>query len=125
VTSASPAPPGFEIRTLQQAGVRVLAVFGDVVVETAAQLEAELDAAAAAANDDVVLDLSETPFMDSTGLRVILAARDEAVAAGRRILLVVPPDGQVEGLLDFTELRERLATAASRDQALADLGSHG
>jgi anti-anti-sigma factor len=124
VTSAGPAPPGFEIRTLQQAGVRVLAVVGDVVVKTAAQLEAELDAAAAT-SDDVVLDLSGTPFMDSSGLRVILAARDEAHAAGRRIVLVVPPDGQVEGLLDFTEVKERLATAASREQALADLGSHG
>jgi anti-anti-sigma factor len=102
----------------------VLAVVGDVVVKTAAQLEAELDAAAAT-SDDVVLDLSETPFMDSSGLRVILAARDEAHAAGRRIVLVVPPDGQVEGLLDFTEVKERLATAASREQALADLGSHG
>jgi anti-anti-sigma factor len=123
VTSASPAPPGFEIRTLQQAGVRVLAVTGDVVGETAPQLEAEL-AAAAATSDDVVLDLSETPFMDSTGLRVILAARNEADAAGRRIVLVVVPDGQVEGLLDFTEVKERLATAASREQALAELGSH-
>jgi anti-anti-sigma regulatory factor len=62
--------------------------------------------------------------MDSTGLRVILAARNEADAAGRRIVLVVVPDGQVEGLLDFTEVKERLATAASREQALAELGSH-
>jgi anti-anti-sigma factor len=120
--SASPAPPGFEIRTLQQAGVRVLAVTGDVVVETAAQLEAEL---AATTSDDVVLDLTETPFMDSTGLRVILEARNEADAAGRRIVLVVVPDGQVEGLLDFTEVKGQLATAASREQALADLRSGG
>jgi anti-anti-sigma factor len=122
VTSASPAPPRFEIRILQQAGVRVLAISGDVVVETAGRLEAELAVAVTTA-DDVLLDLSDTPFMDSTGLRVILAARDEAEAAGRRIVLVVRPDGQVEGLLDFTEVKERLATAASREQALADLGS--
>jgi anti-anti-sigma factor len=97
-------------------------VTGDVVVETAGQLETEL-AAAAAASDDVVLDLSDTPFMDSTGLRVILAASDEAEAVGRRIVLVVIPDGQVDGLLDFTEVRQRLATAPIREQALADLGS--
>jgi anti-anti-sigma factor len=120
VTSASPVPPEFEIRILQQAGVPVLAVTGDVVVETAAQLEAGL--AAAGTGDDLVLDLSETRFMDSTGLRVILAATDEAEAAGRRFVLVLVPDGQVEGLLDFTEVRGRLATAASREQALAALG---
>ena len=107
---------------LQQPGVRVLAVTGEVVVETAAQLEAGL---AAAAGEDLVLDLSETPFMDSTGLGVILATRDEAEAAGRRFVLVVVPDGQVEGLLEFTEVREQLATAASREQALAMLAAGG
>jgi anti-sigma B factor antagonist len=124
VTSVGPEPPKLEIRTLQQGGVRVLAIAGDVVVETAAQLEAEL-AAAPERSGDVVLDLSEVPFMDSTGLRVILSARDEAVAAGGRLVIVAVPDGQVEGLLDFMEVRRRLSTAASRDRALADLGSRG
>jgi stage II sporulation protein AA (anti-sigma F factor antagonist) len=123
VTSAGSAPPKLEIRTLQQAGVRVVAIAGDVVVETAAQLEAEL--AAAARSGDVVLDLSEVPFMDSTGLRVILSARDDAVAARGRLVLVVAPDGQVEGLLDFMEVKRRLPTAGSRERALADLGSRG
>jgi anti-anti-sigma factor len=100
--------------------VRVIAIAGDVVVETAAQLEAEL---APEASGDVVIDLSEVPFMDSTGLRVVLEARDRALAAGRQLVLVVTPDGQVEGLLDFTEVKGRMATAASREQALADLGS--
>jgi anti-sigma B factor antagonist len=120
VTSAGSAPPRFEIRTLQQAGVRVIAIAGDVVVETAPQLEAEL---APETTGDTVLDLSEVPFMDSTGLRVILDARDRLLAADRQLVLVVMLDGQVEGLLDFTEVKGDLATAASREQALADLGS--
>jgi anti-anti-sigma factor len=100
----------------------VLAVAGDVVVETAEPLEVEL-ASATGTSSDVVLDLSEVPFMDSTGLRVILSARSDAVAAGRSFVLVVPPDGQVEGLLDFTEVKDSLSIAASREQALADLAS--
>lgn len=96
----------------------MLAVAGDVVVETAPRLEAAL---AAATTRDVVLDLSAVPFMDSTGLRVIFSARDAATAAGCRLVPVVPPDGQVEGLLDFIELKESLATAPSREQALANL----
>ena len=121
MTSAGPAPPKFEIRTLQQAGVRVVAIAGDLVVETAEQLGAELTSAETSL--DLVIDLSEVLFMDSTGLRVILEARDRALVAGRQLVLVVTPDGQVEGLLEFTEVRRRVATAASREQALADLGS--
>jgi anti-anti-sigma factor len=109
-----------EIRTLQEGGVRVLAAAGDVVVETAPVLEAAL--AAAAVHDDLVLDLTAVPFMDSTGLRVVLTARNDALAAGRRLILVVAPDGQVEGLLDFTELKDRVPTAPSRGHALASLG---
>jgi anti-anti-sigma factor len=122
VTSAGSAPPGFEIRTLRQAGVCVLAVAGDVVVETAPPLEVEL-ALATGTDSDVVLDLSEVSFMDSTGLRVILSARNDAVAAGQRFVLVVLPDGQIDGLLDFTEVKDALATAPTREQALVDLAS--
>ena len=82
-------------------------------------LEGELDVAAAAEAHkrlicvelrpgmDLVLDLSGLTFMDSTGIRFVLQARDHALRHGAR-LLVVPGSERIMRVLELVGLCEQL-----------------
>jgi anti-sigma B factor antagonist len=84
-------PTGFAISTSEQGGRTVVLVQGELDLATAPQLE-EVVTERLAAGDEVVLDLRELAFMDSTGLRVLVRAH-ASVADERRFLVVRPPPG--------------------------------
>ena len=83
------------------------------------ELAGELDLATAPKLDDemkrleedgpavIVLDLRGLAFMDSSGLRALLAADSRAREAGRRLVLV-RGDERVQRVLRITRLDERL-----------------
>jgi anti-sigma B factor antagonist len=79
----------FAIEAVQTGRHLVLVVHGDVDVATAPALRDRLNAAVDAATS-VVVDLTRVPFMDSTGLGVLVAASNRADGAGRTIALAGP-----------------------------------
>ena len=70
---------------------------------------------------DAVLDLTEVEVLDSMGLGVVLKGATRFHRQGKQLVLVVPPGGNVERLLELAGVRDRLPTAATRDEALARL----
>jgi anti-sigma B factor antagonist len=85
----------------------VVAIAGEVDLATAPEMGAALDDALDVA-DDVVLDLSNTTFMDSSGIHTLFSGRNRAEALGRRLTIVCPP-GAVRRLFDITGYSEHLA----------------
>jgi anti-anti-sigma factor len=91
------------------------------------ELKGELDLASAPKLDDelqrleegspalLVVDLSRLSFMDSSGLRTLLAADSRAREAGRRFVLV-RGDDRVQRVLAITRLDERLELVDSADE---------
>jgi anti-sigma B factor antagonist len=69
----------------------------------------------------VVVDLTETTFVDSTVVGVLLAAREQAEARGTKLLLVMDEatGPAVRRLFDLAGLRSVLPAADSRRAALA------
>jgi anti-sigma B factor antagonist len=65
----------------------VLALAGELDVISAPDLAEQLDALAAGACPRVVLELSRLSFVDSAGVSVLVKARHEAEANGRRLIL--------------------------------------
>ena len=70
----------------------VLEVRGEVDLHSAAQLRDRLLKVIAAGRQLVVVDLTGLSFLDSTGLGVLVAARNEAQQAGAALRLVCPSD---------------------------------
>ena len=97
--------------------VRVCA-FGEVDIETAAQISERLEEATARGARHVVLDLRGVTFLDSTGLHMVLEADAASRARGWQFGLVGgPPD--VQRVFDLTGSRARLPfLAASQLSAL-------
>ena len=69
----------------------VVAVAGELDLQSADVLEREVIGLHAAGHDRVVVDLSRIEFIDSTGLRMLLGLHRSAELAGRRLSLVRGP----------------------------------
>jgi anti-sigma B factor antagonist len=87
-------------------GVR-LRLAGELDVATAPLAEDALRTAEAGAPLRLALDLGGLTFMDSTGLRLVMAADLRAKEAGRRLLVVRGPDA-VQRVFQLTGVDERI-----------------
>lgn len=114
----SPAP--FKVRSEQQDGVFVVTVEGELDMNTAADLERELEGPLAAAGV-LLIDLSRCEFIDSTGIALIVRAWQELDGDGRFALCGIGQ--QVKRVLDITGLEATIPTHESREQALERLSS--
>jgi anti-sigma B factor antagonist len=103
-----------DLRIEDRDGTVVVGVSGDVDLATAGALEEALGGAVGSA---VVVDLSDVPFMDSTGLNALVNGRRAIVDAGGSIALVVTPEGAVARLLEITGMEDLLPTHSSLEEA--------
>ena len=71
----SGGPTGWVESTVTE-GVALIRGFGEIDMASAPLLEAELDEVLDLGPGSVAVDLTEVTFVDSTGLRVLLQARD-------------------------------------------------
>ncbi len=80
---------------------------GELDIATAPQVEEELRRLEVDAPPLLILDLRGLEFMDSTGLRTVVAADSRAREAGRRVV-VVRGCAAVDRVFTVTQLDERL-----------------
>jgi anti-sigma B factor antagonist len=118
------APPGgdpFKVIERDEAGVRVVAVAGELDIATAPELCARLDTSRTSRRPRLLVDLTAVEFCDSTGLRALLGAASEVRAHGGRFAIVCPPAGDVARLLDIVGASEWMAIHADPETGLAAL----
>jgi anti-anti-sigma factor len=101
VSGSGPAP--FSVGVEQADARTVVVARGELDLATAPELEDVLlpplrDGA------DIVLDLRPLEFMDSTGVRVIVAAHHAAEEHGGTFALAVVPDGPIGRVLEISGL---------------------
>jgi anti-sigma B factor antagonist len=95
----------------------VLCLSGELDLANAPSLQSEIESSAVADAAMVVLDLQQLEFVDSTGLRVLLAAHELAQERGQEFA-ITPGSPQVQRLLSITRVNEHLRTIASSDEML-------
>jgi len=122
----SPPPPGNEplpgtVEVEHPApGLAVVNVTGEHDVSTAPELTQALDEAAAYSN--VLVDLSECSFMDSSVIQALLTTAQSLEARGEQLALVIPAEqGVVARVAHMTRLSEIICIYPSRGTGLASL----
>jgi anti-sigma B factor antagonist len=95
----------------------VITVSGEIHVSTAPEFQRRLDAAIAKGKTAVVLDLSETEFIDSTGLSVLLNGL-RRVTRQRGRMTVVCTNPTVLRLFEITRLDTTFDIHETREDAL-------
>lgn len=102
-------------------GIVVLAVEGDADLHVAPELRERLTTAIEGGARELVLDLSETTFLDSMALGVMLGAMKRIRSRGGRLRLVVTrPD--IRRIFEITLLDRAFPLHESREAAIAASG---
>jgi anti-anti-sigma factor len=107
----------FSVEERRQGAAAILTVSGELDLRTSPELEERLGQAFDAGVELVILDLRQIEFMDSTGLRVLLASHQRAQESGRRFALVRGAD-QVERVLTLTGVRDLLTVVDAPEELL-------
>ncbi len=110
----------FAIEASPAGRVVVLAVRGDVDIATAPKLRDRL-ADAVGLYEGIVVDLGDVPFLDSTGLGVLVAAQNRAKTEGSS-LVIARPQRIVRNALRLVQVDTVIDVYASLDEALAAVG---
>lgn len=96
-------------------GTQLVQIFGDVDLKTARSFRAALDEAAQDGKERLIVDMSEVPFMDSSGLAALIGAQKAFKDQTR--LIVVCPDN-LRRIFEVTRLDSIVAVVGSLPEAL-------
>ncbi|USX52746.1 STAS domain-containing protein [Lentzea sp. HUAS12] len=100
-----------------QRGWRVLAVAGELDIDTVPVLSARLDADVTGSH--AVLNLAQLDFMDSTGLALVLDWHRRLLEAGGQ-LRIAAAQGPVRRLFELADVAEVLSLFESVDVAVQE-----
>lgn len=90
-----------EIQRLEAAAWVLLSATGEIDLATVGKLESAIEAVLHEGTKRLVIDLNDVSFLDSTGLRILLAAHAKLEELGGSLAVVVA-GGPVQRLLDIT-----------------------
>ena len=96
-----------ELRTENDHGAPRLVVSGELDLASADELEAQLKQLESSEPELLVLDLRELEFMDSTGLRAVIATDARARDRGARLVVVRAPE-EVDRVFRLTRMDQHL-----------------
>lgn len=101
------------LSVVTEQGDRVVSITlsGEFDLASAERVEAELQRIEQKAPEALLLNLEGLEFIDSSGLRVVLAAADRAQGAGRRFAITRGPEA-VQRVLRITGVEDRLEVVA-------------
>ena len=97
----------FDVTAEDRGDLVHLRLSGELDISTAPKVEDELARVEPNRPELIVLDLRNLAFMDSTGLRLLIAADTRARQQNRRLTIVKGPEA-VQRVFRITRLEERL-----------------
>ena len=102
-------------------GRHVVAVRGEIDLFTAPELKAALGDALEAGKTKIVVDLTQTTFLDSTALGVLIGAVKRLRSRDGQ-LVIVNTDANIAKTFEITGLDQIFTILDSRDAAVGALG---
>jgi len=113
------AEPTVEITMLDDPAVVVAHLAGEIDLVVTDQVRADLDAALAAHEGGVVLDLSATTYLDSSGVRLLYDLAGALQREHRHLALCVTDDAIVRRVLLLTNLDAHVRVETNLASAVA------
>lgn len=103
----------YRVTLVEREGEAVVEVAGEIDLGAHDRLRAVIDEARAGGRR-LVIDLSETTFMDSTGLKVLLQAWRDQTRAGSEMVLRAPSPA-VQTLIELTRVGDAMPIEPAPD----------
>jgi anti-anti-sigma factor len=109
-------PTEFAVSTeMASPGVLMVTVAGDLDMSTSTQVEEAISAAPA--TDRVIVDLTSCTFLDSAGVRLLLATHRKVMPTGGRVELVTS-DPNLLRVLEITSVSTMMQVHSTLEAAL-------
>lgn len=93
-------------------GWMAISVDGEVDIASVDKLQKAIDAVFEERSDDLAVDLTESTFMDSTGLKALVMAERRFSDDGRSFAIVIS-GGPVSRLIDLSGVNTTIRTVSS------------
>jgi anti-sigma B factor antagonist len=90
-------------------GAPVVSVRGEVDLSNAHEVMAAIDEVVSTEVDVVVVDLSETAYLDSSGIAILFRLGERLDYRRQELRLVVPPRSPIRTALELTRLPDVIA----------------
>jgi len=103
--------------------VQVVSLAGEVDISNAARLEGDISDAVPNDAVGLVLDLSDTGYLDSAGIRMLFELGERLSGRRQSVAVVVPAQSVIRQALVVTELEQAMPMHDSVDEALAAIGT--
>ncbi len=104
----------------QRGGVVIARVSGEVDLSNAASVTDRLIEATPNSATALVLDLSGTQYLDSSGVRMLFELAQRLRNRGQELELVVPDDSNVRRVLLLTEVERVVPLSSSVEAAVGE-----
>ena len=111
-----------EERRADAGPLAIVSVRGEVDLANAEQLAEALEGDPVRGAAGVVLDLRDVPFMDSSGLRVLLMAVGESSPP---LVTVISPESPVARLIELAEVTGRVPAYTDQQEAIDGVTASG
>ena len=108
------------INLTEKEGVVIVNLEGNLDTNTAPEAEAKIDESLAAGTAKIVINLENTKYVSSAGLRVFLATAKKMTAAGGAVKLC-SPNVVVQEILDISGFSTILDVKGTEEEALANI----
>jgi len=108
------------VNLTEKDAVVIVNLVGNLDTNTAPDAEAKINESLAAGTSKMVINLAETKYVSSAGLRVFLATAKKMTAAGGAVKLCAANE-VVKEILDISGFSTILDVKGTEDQALADI----
>ena len=95
-----------EARTVE--GVQVVSISGEVDLANATEVRDAISRIASADVSVIVVDLSKTAYLDSSGIAMLFRLAERLVERRQELRLVVPLDSPIRAALELTNLPSTL-----------------
>lgn len=107
------------IRASSETDFVVVSVEGEIDLSNAAEMQATLDDAVANTHRGIVMDFTDTVYLDSSAITVLFRLLRQTRARNQELRVVLPADSPIRRVIDLTELPDLVAVYERRSDAFA------
>lgn len=109
------------VQSRDERGTCVIRLRGEIDIANVEDIAKAIKAASAKSHRGLVLDLTNTMYLDSAGVALLFRLAHRLQARRQQMRLVVPRDAPVRAVLDLTGLTKLVPVAGHEKKALDEI----
>jgi anti-anti-sigma factor len=104
----------------QRGQLWLVRIHGEIDISNAHEVSAAVEAAMPSGAETLVIDLTETTYLDSAGVQILFVLAQRLQTRRQNMRIVVPEDAPIRAVLELTGMPRVIPVESRLDEAPAD-----